>query len=162
LAEDTIAILLIWGFILASSLGPFLFSWVVGNWHQKRIIERLLEREAALPRDNLSTMKTPLSGKDITGSQLLMANVVSAPSHWQLFIARIKSIFGGNIKHLDLMLDWGRSEALQRLREQASELGFDDIINLRMETSTISMNNGGQKKGGSVEILAYGTGIKYQ
>ena len=107
-------------------------------------------------------MKTPLSGKDITGSQLLMANVVSAPSHWQLFIARIKSIFGGNIKHLDLMLDWGRSEALQRLREQASELGFDDIINLRMETSTISMNNGGQKKGGSVEILAYGTGIKYQ
>jgi len=162
LAEDTIAILLIWGFILASSLGPFLFSWVVGNWHQKRIIERLLEREAALPRDNLSTMKTPLSGKDITGSQLLMANVVSAPSHWQLFIARIKSIFGGNIKHLDLMLDWGRSESLQRLREQASELGFDDIINLRMETSTISMNNGGQKKGGSVEILAYGTGIKYQ
>lgn len=162
MAEDTIAILLIWGFILASSLGPFLFSWVVGNWHQKRIIERLLEREAALPRDNLSTMKTPLSGKDITGSQLLMANVVSAPSHWQLFIARIKSIFGGNIKHLDLMLDWGRSEALQRLREQASELGFDDIINLRMETSTISMNNGGQKKGGSVEILAYGTGIKYQ
>lgn len=162
MAEDTIAILLIWGFILASSLGPFLFSWVVGNWHQKRIIERLLEREAALPRDNLSTMKTPLSGKDITGSQLLMANVVSAPSHWQLFIARIKSIFGGNIKHLDLMLDWGRSEALQRLREQASELGFDDIINLRMETSTISMNNGGQKKGGSVEIFAYGTGIKYQ
>ncbi len=161
MAEDTIAILFIWGFILASSLGPFLFSWLVGNWHQKRIIERLLERETALPRDTLSTLKTPFSGKTIADSQLLMANIVSAPSHWQLFLARIKSIFGGNIKHLDLMLDWGRSEALQRLREQASELGFDDVINLRMETSTISMNKGGQQKGGSIEILAYGTGIKY-
>ncbi len=161
MAEDTIINVLVWGFILASSLGPFLFSWLVGNWHQKKIIKRLLEREAALPRDNLSTMKTTLSGKDIIGSQLLMANVVSAPSHWQLFLAGIKSIFGGNIKHLDLMLDWGRSEALQRLREQASELGYDDVINLRMETSTISMNKGGQQKGGSIEILAYGTGIKY-
>ncbi len=147
--------------LLTFTLGPFLFSWLVGNWHQKKIIKRLLEREAALPRDNLSTMKTPLSGKDITGSQLLMANVVSAPSHWQLFLAGIKTIFGGSIKHLDLMLDWGRSEALQRLREQASELGFDDVINLRMETSTISMNNGGKNKGGSVEIFAFGTAIKY-
>jgi uncharacterized protein YbjQ (UPF0145 family) len=161
LAEDTIAALLIWGFILASSLGPFLFSWLVGNWHQKRIIERLLEREAALPRDNLSTLSTTLPGKTIADSQLLLANVVSAPSRWQLFLAGIKSIFGGNIKHLDMMLDWGRSEALQRLREQASELGYDDVINLRMETSTISMNNGGRQKGGSFEILAYGTGIKY-
>lgn len=161
MAEDTIATLLIWGFILASSLVPFLFSWLVGNWHQKRIIERLLEREAALPRDNLSTLSTFPPGKTITGSQLLLANVVSAPSRWQLFLAGIKSIFGGNIKHLDMMLDWGRSEALQRLREQASELGYDDVINLRMETSTISMNNGGRQKGGSFEILAYGTGIKY-
>ncbi|HIA40484.1 MAG TPA: heavy metal-binding domain-containing protein [Candidatus Poseidoniales archaeon] len=161
MAEDTITNILIWGFILASSLGPFLFSWLVGNWHQKRIIARLLERETALPRDNLSTLKTPLSDKTIANSQLLMANVVSAPSHWQLFLAGIKSIFGGNIKHLDQMLDWGRSEALQRLREQASELGYDDVINLRMETSTISMNKGGQQKGGSIEILAYGTGIKY-
>ena len=161
MAEDTISTVLIWGIILAFSLGPFLFSWLVGNWHQKRITARLLERETALPRDNLSTLKTPVSGKAIARSQLLITNVVSAPSHWQLFLAGIKSIFGGNIKHLDLMLDWGRSEAQQRLRELASELGFDDVINLRMETSTISMNKGGKQKGGSVEILAYGTGIKY-
>ncbi len=161
MAEDIITTILIWTFILATSLVPFLFSWIVGNWHQKKIIARLLEREAALPRDNLSTLKTPLSGKTIANSQLLIANVVSAPSRWQLFLAGIKSIFGGNIKHLDQMLDWGRSEALQRLREQASEMGFDEVINLRMETSTISMNNGGRQKGGSFEILAYGTGIKY-
>ena len=147
------------GFTLA--LAPWLFSWLVGNWHQNKIKGDLLQREKSIERDPMTTLRNVVGDRPIASSGLIFANVVGAPSWWQLWLAKWKSVFGGNIKSLDKMLDWSRSEAIQRLREMALAQGFDEVINMRIETSQISVNKGGKQKGGSLEIVAYGTGIKY-
>jgi len=55
------------------------------------------------------------------------------------------------------VLAWARKEALQRLREQARAKGFDNVINVRLDTSEIQSSKG---RNTAIEILAYGTGIK--
>ena len=49
---------------------------------------------------------------------------------------------------------------MQRLREVAINEGWDEVINVRIDTSP--MTPASQKKGlKAVEVFAYGTGIKY-
>ena len=71
------------------------------------------------------------------------------------------SIFGGQINVYTKIVDWARREAKQRLREQVAEAGFDSVINMRIETTVMSRNKGGKDKTAGVEILVYGTAIKY-
>jgi uncharacterized protein YbjQ (UPF0145 family) len=42
-----------------------------------------------------------------------------------------------------------------------AEAGFDEVVNMRIETTVMSKNNGGKDKTAGVEILVYGTAIKY-
>ena len=49
---------------------------------------------------------------------------------------------------------------MQRLRETVREQGFDDVINLRMETTVINKSKGNKCAG--VEILYYGTAVRYK
>ena len=53
------------------------------------------------------------------------------------------------------LLDRARREAILRLKESCS--GATQVINLRIETSSISKGEGDSI--GSVEVLAYGTAL---
>jgi uncharacterized protein YbjQ (UPF0145 family) len=59
------------------------------------------------------------------------------------------------------MVDWSRREAKQRLREEVEASDFDEVINMRLETTIMTKTKGGKDKTTGVEILAYGTAIKY-
>ena len=78
-----------------------------------------------------------------------------------MFIGWFKSIFGGEINVYTKIVDWARREAKQRLREQVAEAGFDEVINVRIETSVLTKTSNSDDKTAGVEILAYGTAIKY-
>ena len=140
------------------SLGPWIISMVWGYLYQKSKKKKLLQRELNSTRDPISNLKTPSNDSPIKYSQLVWANVVMSPSWFQLLIAGIYKLIGGNVNTLTGIFDWARREVLQRLREKAWNEGFDDVINLRIETSMISKNT---DKQASMEIVAYGTGIKY-
>jgi uncharacterized protein YbjQ (UPF0145 family) len=84
-----------------------------------------------------------------------------SPSWIQIFIGGILSLFGGEINVFTKMVDWSRREAKQRLREQIEASDFDEVINMRMETTIMTKTKGGKDKTTGVEILAYGTAIKY-
>ena len=79
-----------------------------------------------------------------------------------LLLGNIKSFFGGQIKSYDKVLAYGRAEVLQRLREQALGEGWTEIINVRIETSMVmnKVKGGQQNKIGTLEFLAFGTGIR--
>jgi len=66
---------------------------------------------------------------------------------------------GGNVRSYETLVDRGRREAILRMKEATPSP--DIIINLRIETSTIgkSANRGSI---GSIEVLAYGTAIRYR
>ncbi|SVE37703.1 uncharacterized protein METZ01_LOCUS490557, partial [marine metagenome] len=134
---------------------PFFFSWIFGNWYQKSKQRELVEREAAFGADPLTTLRTVPEAT--TDSGLLVANIIMSVSWWQGMIGGIHSIFGGTITTWDKTLSWGRQEAMQRLREQCRDSGYDSVINMRLETSEIAGSKGKTK---ALEIVAYGTGIK--
>ena len=90
-----------------------------------------------------------------------MASVVMSPSWVQMWVGSIISIFGGEINVFTKVVDWARREAKQRLREQVAEAGFDEVINLRLETTMMTKTKGSKDRTSGVEILAYGTAIKY-
>jgi len=150
-----------WGLIFGIGLpmlfafGPFLFSWIFGNWYQKSKQRELVAREAAFGGDPLTTLRT--APETTTESGLLVANIIMSVSWWQGMIGGIHSIFGGTITTWDKTLAWGRQEAMQRLREKSREFGYDSVINMRLETSEIAGSKGKTK---ALEIVAYGTGIK--
>lgn len=159
--SGAIAMLISYGIIALFPLALLLFSWLVGNWYQKRLLEDTLAREKAMARDPVSNLRTAPSTRPVVQANLIMANIVAAPSHWQLLLAKWKSVIGGNIRSLDRPLDWARREVQQRLRDIATKDGWDDVINLRMETSTITAAANGNAKNASIEVVAYGTAVRY-
>jgi len=152
-------------FIALSIVSPLLF-WVISGIgtavYQPKKKQELLQREQAFAKtsDVLSTLSKPLSGKEVE-YQVLMTNVVMSPSWIQILVGGILSLFGGEINVFTKVVDWSRREAQQRLREQAAAGGYDEVVNVRMETTTLSKIRGGKDKTTGIEVLAYGTGIKY-
>ena len=143
--------------------GPWLLSLLATMITQPRKRKVLLQREtaAAATGDSLTTLSKPFGDREIREFRVMMANVVMSPSWVQMWIGGIISLFGGEINVYTKVVDWARREAKQRLREQVAEAGFDNVINMRIETTVMSRNKGGKDKTSAVEILVYGTAIKY-
>ena len=143
---------------------PYRLSLAATLIYQPRKRKVLLERESAtsfVSGDALSTLSKPLGDREIREFRMMMSSVVMSPSWVQMWIGGIISLFGGEINVFTKVVDWARREAKQRLREQVSEAGFDGVINLRLETSMLTKTGGGKDRTSGVEILAYGTAIKY-
>lgn len=142
---------------------PWILSGIGTFFYQPKKKQQLLVREQASAQrgDVLSTLSKPLSGKEVKQTQLVLANVVMSPSWIQILIGGILSLFGGEINVFTKMVDWSRREAKQRLREQVEASDFDEVINMRLETTIMTKTKGGKDKTTGVEILAYGTAIKY-
>lgn len=155
-----------WALLIIFTLGASIYSMLFSGMHQRSWIKKLKIREAAFiaanGKDNINNLKNPISPRQIVSSELIMANVSMGVSWWQIFIGSIHQLFGGNITTYDRILAYGRDEAFQRLREKALANGWDDVINVRLETATVMQKQrGDKKKGGAFEFLVYGTGIKY-
>ena len=134
-----------------------LLAMVTGTLLEKAHFKRIHEREsklAGLP--TLNTKQVP-NDRSVSDSSLVMGDVVISIDYFKRFLASLRNIFGGEVKSYGSLLDRGRREAILRMKEQCP--ATDLIINLRVETSSIS--KGGNKKLGSVEVLAYGTAIRF-
>jgi uncharacterized protein YbjQ (UPF0145 family) len=70
------------------------------------------------------------------------------------FGASLKSLVGGELKGMTKMLAEGRSQAIDRLAEEAEAKGADAIIGMRFDTSEFMEQ--------ATEICAYGTAVKAQ
>ncbi len=96
--------------------------------------------------------------KNIKKAYFVYGSVVLSIDYFKYTFAVIKFLFGGNISVYETLLDRARREAILRMIENSK--GADVIINIKIETSSIygrSNNNLG-----TVEVLAYGTAIKYE
>ena len=144
----------------------FIYSMLFARFHHSSSAKNLLARESfvmqSLGKDNLITLSKPFPEREINSTGLVMSNITVAPSWWQLFLGSIRSIFGGNVVSYDKVLAFGRSEVMQRLREQAIAEGWEEVVNVRVETSMVmnKTKGGRQNKMGTLEFLAYGTGIR--
>ena len=94
-----------------------------------------------------------IHGKEIAETiGLVRGSTVRARNLGRDIFAGLKNIVGGEISEYTKLLADSREQALQRMIEDAKNLGADAVINLRFTTSTVMQ--------GSSEILAYGTAVK--
>jgi len=144
---------------------PVMLVWAVLFSGKKlnRQIADTASREASLRESHGRDPLTTIDGgyrSDITSCGIVWTGVVFGPSHWHLLIGWFNNLIGGSIDIFQKVVSAGRAEAMQRLRENAVANGFDDVINVRIDTSDMAPQGG---KGGvrAVEVFAYGTGVKY-
>jgi len=134
-----------------------LLAMVTGTLLEKAHFKRIHQRESrfsGLP--TLNTKQVP-KAQAISESRLVMGDVVVSIDYFKRFLASLRNIFGGEVKSYGSLIDRGRREAILRMKEQCPDA--DLIINVRVETS--SRSQGGDKRLGSVEVLAYGTAIRF-
>jgi len=139
-------------------------SWLLGRRYQNGLSKALEATEAAQGKGFGDAQLVSYQKKQETiaaeYTTLLMANVVVGPSWGQMFLMWVKSLVGGSLPSYAMILDFGRREAIQRLKLQARERGCTSIVNMRVETSVIATAKNNDSKSSSVEFLAYGTGCR--
>jgi uncharacterized protein YbjQ (UPF0145 family) len=83
---------------------------------------------------------------------LVRGNTIRARHVGRDLMAALKSIVGGEIHDYTKMMAEAREQSLDRMRDQARELGADAVVNVRFGTSYVM--------GGAAEILVYGSAVK--
>jgi len=144
---------------------PVMLVWAVLFSGKKlnRQIADTASREASLRESHGRDPLTTIDGgyrSDITSSGIVWAGVVFGPSHWHLLIGYLNNLIGGSIDIFQKVVSAGRAEAIQRLRESAIKDGWDDVINVRIDTADMAPQ-GAKRAIKAVEVFAYGTGVKY-
>lgn len=146
---------------------PLMFIWgmLTSGRNLDKMIEETNARERStrttLGRDPLSTVDRWMVRSDVTNSGLIYASGVFGPSYWQLMIAWVNNLTGGSVTVFQKVISAGRAEVMQRLRENAIEAGWDDVVNVRIDTADMTPQSSQRGKIRGVEVFAYGTGIKY-
>lgn len=143
--------------ILILWLALMLAGYVFGKRAEKKHYASIKSREKALLKLPATTSKYPIgiALPSIERSELAAGSVVISVDYFKRFLAGLRAIVGGPVQSYETLLDRARREAILRLKESCP--GANQIINLRLETSSIS--NGAGNSIGSVEVLAYGTAI---
>ncbi len=131
-----------------------------GTWAEKSHYKSIHKREVQYRKLPAITLKQPLpkAGK-LMKVQLAAGNVVISVDYFKRFLAALRNIFGGRVVAYETLVDRARREATLRMKESCPNA--TQIINVRLETSSISKNSA---KGnvGSIEVFAYGTALTYK
>jgi uncharacterized protein YbjQ (UPF0145 family) len=82
---------------------------------------------------------------------LVRGNTIRARHIGKDISAALRNIVGGEIRDYTKMMAESREQALDRMVEEAKELGANAVLNIRFATSMIMQS--------ASEILAYGTAV---
>lgn len=145
---------------LLITLGLLAAGYFFGRRREKKHFESLVEREK-------STLYLPLkSSKNFSHTpsetRMFMGSVVIGQDYFKMISSGLRSLVGGRMHSYESLIDRGRREAILRLKEEAIHWGAQEVINLRIETSSISSgkSRGNNQAAGSVEVMAYATAGK--
>ena len=130
-----------------------------GTYLESRHYRSIRERESKLA--NLPALNSKDYSKDrqIERLKFVDGSCVISVDYFKKFVATLKSLIGGRVTVYETLIDRARREAVLRMKEQA--LGYDLIVNTRIETSPIGGEQVGKRAVMSVEVYAYGTALKY-
>ncbi len=143
--------------VFATLLG---LGFVVGRIVEQRHFASLRRREQALASLPLLTVR-PVD-EDFTDATLVSGSVVVSIDYFKRVWAGLRNLIGGRVRAYETVIDRGRREAIQRMKEEAAAWGADLIFNLRIETSQIGATGGRNKGLGASEVVAYATAVRRQ
>ena len=82
---------------------------------------------------------------------IVSGSTVRAKHAGRDLMAGLKNLVGGELKGYTELLNEAREQAMQRLQEQATEMGANAIVNVRFSTASVAA--------GASEIYVYGTAV---
>ncbi|MBN1362350.1 MAG: YbjQ family protein [Sedimentisphaerales bacterium] len=99
----------------------------------------------------LSTTDT-IAGKTIVKQfGLVRGNTIRARSIGRDIMAGLKNVVGGEISEYTKLMAESREQAIDRMKENAKEMGANAIVGIRFSTSEVMQH--------AAEILVYGTAV---
>lgn len=132
-------------------------GYFFGRYAERKHYRSIALREEAALGLATTSSRYPLRKEAVQRAELVQGCVVVSVDYFKRMLAALRNIFGGSVVSYETLLDRARREAILRLKESCPEA--DEVINLRIETSSIS--KGGDSRVGCVEVLAYGTAVYY-
>jgi len=94
-------------------------------------------------------------GKNIVGHfGLVSGSTIRAKHVGRDIMASLKNLVGGELKGYTQLLQESRQQALDRMVDQARQLGANAVINVRFSTSSVAQ--------GAAELYAYGTAVSVE
>jgi len=85
---------------------------------------------------------------------IVQGSTVRAKHLGRDFMASLKNIVGGELKGYTELLQDSREEAMQRMGEQARQMGANAVVNVRFATSSVAQ--------GAAELFVYGTAVRVE
>ena len=159
---------------LFSALGILLASIPVAGWfvsmlfsrriHRKKVADIMERVSVSVERfggDPLTNVRSCSRKAEVLEVKMISANIVVGAGWWNQFVGFWHSVIGGTITNFDDVLMLARQDTMQRLRDQAAAEGYDEVINVRLESARLAALTSGNKGTKAIEIFAYGTAVKY-
>jgi uncharacterized protein YbjQ (UPF0145 family) len=134
-------------------------GYVFGQLAEKRHYRSIIRREKETLNLPVITLKTVPAGLTRCSTFLVSGNVVVSIDFFKKFLSALRALIGGRLHSYESLLDRARREAVLRMKESAIVNGGKIIVNVRIETASISKSSQRRQSVGSVEVVAYGTAI---
>ena len=139
-------------------VGLILLGFIFGQMAEKRHFRSIIKREKKYGHILAFCKRYPISVIDQSEGRLVGGSVVISVDFFKRFVAGLRSLVGGRVNAYESLLDRARREALLRMKEDAIKHDIETIVNVKLETSSITKGQANQV--GAVEVYAYGTGLR--
>lgn len=138
-----------------------MIAYFIGSFIEKKHFRSIQKREAEAHGFPVVSFNTMPKDWHVNRSHLVTGSVVISLDYFKRIIAGLRGLIGGRIKTYEPLLERARREALLRMTEEARSQGFDAIFNVRLETSRLASARRDGKGIAGVEMLAFGTAVKF-
>jgi len=138
-----------------------MLAYFIGSMIERKHFRNIRRREednVGFPVVSFDTMPDDWNAAEST---LVAGSIVVSLDYFKRVIAGLRALVGGRVKTYEPLLDRARREALLRMTEAAREQGYDAVFNVRLETSRLANARGDGKGIAGVEMLAFGTAVKF-
>ena len=138
-----------------------MIAYFIGSYLEKKHFRSIREREAKLLNFPVVSFDTMPEDWNVNRSDMVVGSIVISLDYFKRVIAGLRGLIGCRIKTYEPLLERARREALLRMSEEARSQGYDAIFNVRLETSRLANASRDGKGVAGVEMLAFGTAVKF-
>ena len=145
-------------FVFGLPLFMLAFAWAMGAWIRNRHEADLAQRELAVA--HILVHNTGRLQDAVTGPQpsvMITSEVTLGVDHFRGFLGQWKSLFGGQVRSYQMVLDRARREVVMRILEQTNAMGYNALANLRIDFADISGSALARRTAADISVLASGT-----
>ena len=132
-------------------------GYFFGQMAEKKHFRSIIKREEEYRQILTFAKRFTLTNEGDQKATLVGGNVVISVDYFKRFVATLRSLVGGRVTTYESLLERARREAILRMKADARQKGLNTIVNVKLETASIT--KGSKNQVGAVEVYAYGTGL---